>query len=336
MSCQDMSCHAGAVSPSSQSIDDYEQRFNCNASVGVAGGVCTRGSSLNHGILHEQLDVLLSDYEAQRRPKPTRSFKQRNSCLVSVLRLPFGPAGVVGTAILNGPWDDVKEYIEHCSAPTFRVVEAYNDAIVHLVIEMAKLLRAGREPPAILHKDISTAFSRYGIHLRLHQRHRLEGDEIMPQDELANVSRGRLAGGGVGTVRERLGSKSTTILAFMEAFESTQGAPSPSSPAGHSGVARQSFGEEGLWRHRTSSAVFTSTSTRTTSEEHLVGSTFASEVGTFSLAEQPEGHALQRAGALSCTCHHPSVGDNGLRRVAVYSTPFVPCSSRSAGRDCLR
>ena len=200
MSCQDMSCHAGAVSPSSQSIDDYEQRFNCNASVGVAGGVCTRGSSLNHGILHEQLDVLLSDYEAQRRRGPTRSFKQRNSCLVSILRLPFGPAGVVGTAILNGPWDDVKEYIEHCSAPTFRVVEAYNDAIVHLVIEMAKLLRAGREPPAILHKDISTAFSRYGIHLRLHQRHRLEGDEIMPRDELADVSRGRLAGGGVGTV----------------------------------------------------------------------------------------------------------------------------------------
>ena len=331
-----MSCHAGAVSPSSQSVDDYEQRFNCNASVGVDGGVCTRGSSLNHGILHEQLDVLLSDYEAQRRPKPTRSFKQKNSCLVSVLRLPFGPAGVVGTAILNGPWDDVKEDIEHCSAPTFRIVEAYNDVIVHLVIEMAKLLRAGREPPAILHKDISTAFSRYGIHLRLHQRHRLEGDEIMPRDELADVSRGRLAGGGVGTVRERLGSKSTTILAFMEAFESTQGTPSPKSSAGHSGVARQSFGAEGLWRHRTSSAVFTSTSTRITSEEHLVGSTFASEVGTFSLAGQPEGHALQRAGALSCTCHHPSVGDNGLRRVAVDFTPFAPCSSRSAGRDCLR
>ena len=81
--------------------------------------------------------------------------------------------------MLQGPYDDVKEYVQNCSDPFVRVVEAYSDAIVHLVIEMAQLLRAGREPPAILHKDICTAFKRHGINLRLHQRHRKEGDEIM-------------------------------------------------------------------------------------------------------------------------------------------------------------
>ena len=267
-----MSCHASSVSPSpsSQSIDDYEQLFNCNASVGVDGGVDTRGSSFNNMILLEKLDALLSDYGAQRRPRPTRGFKQKNNCLVSVLRLPFGRE-VVGTAILNGPWDDVKEFVEHCSAPHHRVVATYPDAIVHLVIEMAQLLRAGRELPAILHQDICTAFRRHGIHLRLHQRHRLEGEEVMPRDELAEVHRER-TGGGVGTVvREWLGGNGTAAMAFLEAFESSQKAPLPSSSPGYSGVERQNFGEGGLWHRHTSTAVATSTSTRSTSEEHLVG-----------------------------------------------------------------
>lgn len=270
MSCQEMSCHASSVSSSSQrSIDDYEKRFNCNASVGVDGGVDTRGSSFNHMILQENLEALLSDYGARRGPGPTRGFKQKNNCFVSVLRLPFGRE-VVGTAILNGPWGDVKEFVEHCSAPLHRVVATYPDAIVHLVIEVAQLLRAGRELPAILHQDICTAFRRHGIHLRLHQRHRSEGDEVMPRDELAEVHRER-TGGGVGTVRERLGRNGTAAMAFLEAFESSQHAPLPSSSPGYSGIERQNFGEGGLWHRRTSTAVVTSTSTRSTSEEHLVG-----------------------------------------------------------------
>jgi hypothetical protein len=91
----------------------------------------------------------------------------------------------------------------------------------------------------------------------------------VPRDELAEVRRER-TGGGVGTVQERLGRNGTTAMAFLEAFETSQKAPRPSSPAGNNGVERQSFGEGGLWRRHTSSAVFTSTSTRTTSEEHLV------------------------------------------------------------------
>ena len=106
----------------------------------------------------------------------------------------------MATAILRGPYVDVKEYVQNCSEPIFRVVETYSDAIVHLVIESAQLLRAGRELPAILHKDVCTAYKEYGIHLKLHQRHRVEGDEVMSREEVASVFHER-AIGGYGTPR---------------------------------------------------------------------------------------------------------------------------------------
>ena len=186
--------HTGPVSPPSQSTGGFEQPFNVNAVLGVDGGVDLQGSSINHGILHEQLSALLADYERKRRPRPTAGFKRKNRCLVPVLRLPFG-RGVVATAILRGPFVDVKEYVQNCSEPIFRVVETYSDAIVHLVIESAQLLRAGRELPAILHKDVCTAYKEYGIHLKLHQRHRVEGDEVMSREEVASVFHERAVGG---------------------------------------------------------------------------------------------------------------------------------------------
>ena len=192
-------CHTGPVSPPSQSTGGFEQPFNVNAVLGVDGGVDLQGSSINHGILHEQLSALLADYERKRRPRPTAGFKRKNRCFVPVLRLPFG-RGVVATAILRGPYVDVKEYVQNCSDPFFRVVETYSDAIVHLVIESAQLLRAGRELPAILHKDVCTAFNEYGIHLKLHQRHRVEGDEVMSREEVASVFHEQ-AIGGFGTPR---------------------------------------------------------------------------------------------------------------------------------------
>jgi hypothetical protein len=120
----------------------------------------------------------------------------------------------VATAILRGPYADVKEYVQNCSDPFFRVVEAYSDAIVHLVIESAQLLRAGRELPAILHKDVCTAFKEYGIHLKLHQRHRVEGDEVMSREEVASICRER-AIGGVDPVQGRLSHDYGASMALL-------------------------------------------------------------------------------------------------------------------------
>jgi hypothetical protein len=133
MNGQSISCHTGPVSLSSQSTGVFEQLFNVNADVGVDGRVDLQGSSINHGILHEKLSVLLADSVRKRRPRPSQGFKRRNRCPVPVLRLPFG-RGVVATAILRGSYDDVKECVQNCSDPFFRVVEAYSDAIVYLVI----------------------------------------------------------------------------------------------------------------------------------------------------------------------------------------------------------
>ena len=47
----------------------------------------------------------------------------------------------MATALLDKPWDDVKGYVLYCLDTLHRVVETYNDGIVHLVIEIAQLLR---------------------------------------------------------------------------------------------------------------------------------------------------------------------------------------------------
>ena len=238
-----------------------------NHHVGVVG----KGSSSNLRTSLERLQPLLSDFQARRRV-PSRAVKRRNNCIIAAARFSFG-RGVVATALLGGPWEDVKEYLLHCSDPLFRVVETYQDAIVHLVIEIAQLLRSHREIPAILHEDVCEAFLQYGVHLRLHQRHRLKGDEIMSRDEAADIR--RLSDGSMGGMQGQLGHDGATATAYLDQFASSQQESVNTSSERCCGPGHEGFGEGGLWQ-RTSSATFISTSTAsTTSRVNVMGHVLA-------------------------------------------------------------
>jgi hypothetical protein len=98
------------------------------------------------------------------------------------------------------------------------VVKTYSDAIVHFVIEIAQLLRGNKDIPIILHKGITEAFMRHGIYLKLHHRHRSDGEEVMSREEASGIHE-QLA--GMGTVQGWLGQKRATAMAFLDRFESS-------------------------------------------------------------------------------------------------------------------
>ena len=88
-------------------------------------------------------------------------------------------------------------------------------------------------------------------------------------------------------------------------FESSQRATLLSSSAERSGAARESFGEGGLWHRHTSEAVVTRTSTRTTSEEQLVGSGRGHQRGYKRDRSAESPHALEGIGS----SHRASAAD---------------------------
>ena len=288
-----------------------EQLYNVNPAVGVIDGDLCRGSSANLRTLLERLQPLLTDFQARRR-KPSKAVKKRNRCFIAAARFSFG-RGVVGTVILNGPWEDAKEYLLHCSEPLFRIVETYHDAIVHLVVEIALLLRSLKEIPAVLHEDVCEAFLRYGVRLRLHRRHRLKGDEVMSRDEAADIR--NLPDGSMGGMQGQLGHGGATAMAFLDQFASSRQESVDTSSEGCYGPGHEGFGEGGLWQ-RTTSATTTSASS-TTSRTRVMR------------------HVLTWDRVLHRPFQLLSVAGGSRRRIAMYSTPFVSRGSWGAGWDCL-